>query len=80
MGQTFSIIFYSLVAGLATILGMVMVILKEEWVLRNSRHVHSFAAGLILGIAFFHLFPESLKLSEQSLDLYIYRLSHVLSP
>jgi len=84
MGQTLSIIFYSLVAGLATILGMVMVILKEEWVVRNSRHVHSFAAGLILGIAFFNLFPESLKLSEHALIfifigfLMFYLLEHLM--
>jgi len=84
MGQTFSIIFYSVLAGLATILGMIMVILKEEWVLRNSRHVHSFAAGLILGIAFFHLFPESLELSEHALTfifmgfLIFYLLEHLM--
>ena len=84
MGQTFSIIFYSVLAGLATILGMITVILKEEWVLRNSRHVHSFAAGLILGIAFFHLFPESLALSEHALTfifigfLIFYLLEHMM--
>ena len=84
MGQTFSIIFYSVLAGLATISGMIMVILKEEWVLRNSRHVHSFAAGLILGIAFFHLFPESLELSEHALTfifigfLIFYLLEHLM--
>src|SRR4030043_40221 len=84
MGQTFSIIFYSALAGLATILGMIMVILKEEWVLRNSRHVHSFAAGLILGIAFFHLFPESLTLTGNPMTfiftgfLIFYLLEHMM--
>lgn len=84
MGTTFSIVFYSTIAGLATILGIIMVILKEEWVLRNSSHVHSFAAGLILGIAFFHLFPESLKLSEHALTfifigfLIFYLLEHLM--
>lgn len=67
MTSTFSIIFYSTIAGLATIFGIIMVILEEGWVLKHSRHVNSFAAGLILGIAFFHLFPESLELSEHAL-------------
>jgi len=67
MGIEFSIIFYSTVAGLSTILGIIMVILKERLVLKHSHYVNSFAAGLILGIAFFHLFPESLELTENAL-------------
>ncbi len=67
MGIKFSIIFYSTIAGLSTILGIIMVIYNERWVLKHSHYVNSFAAGLILGIAFFHLFPESLKLSENAL-------------
>ncbi len=66
MGIEFSIIFYSTIAGLSTILGIIMVILKERWVLKHSHYVNSLAAGLILGIAFFHLFPESLELSENA--------------
>jgi ZIP family zinc transporter/zinc and cadmium transporter len=67
MGIEFSIIFYSTIAGLSTILGIIMVIYNERWVLKHSHYVNSFAAGLILGIAFFHLFPESLELSENAL-------------
>lgn len=67
MGIEFSIIFYSTIAGLSTILGIAMVLVKERWVLKHSHYVNSFAAGLLLGIAFFHLFPESLELSENAL-------------
>lgn len=66
MGTELSIISYSTIAGLSTILGIMMVTLKEGWVLRHSHYVNSFAAGLILGIAFFHLFPESLELSKNA--------------
>ena len=62
-----SAIFYSSIAGLSTILGVVMVILHERLVLKYSHYVNSLAAGLILGVAFFHLFPESLELSENAL-------------
>jgi ZIP family zinc transporter/zinc and cadmium transporter len=67
MGIKFSIILYSTIAGLSTILGIIMVIYNERWVLKHSHYVNSFAAGLLLGIAFFHLFPESLELSEDAL-------------
>ncbi|MDY6844316.1 MAG: ZIP family metal transporter [Thermodesulfobacteriota bacterium] len=63
----FNILFYSVLAGLSTVLGIILVILKENLVLRYSHYVNSFAAGLILGIAFFHLFPESIELSPHAL-------------
>jgi len=84
MGIEFSIIFYSTIAGLSTIVGTILVILKERWVLQHSHYVNSFAAGLILGITFFHLFPESLKLSENALlfifigFLFFYLLENVM--
>jgi zinc and cadmium transporter len=71
MGVAFNIILYSAIAGLSTLLGIIMVIINEGRVVRYSHYVNSFAAGLILGVAFFHLFPESLELSENAL-LYIF--------
>jgi len=71
MGVAFNIILYSAIAGLSTLLGIALVIINEERVVRYSHYVNSFAAGLILGVAFFHLFPESLELSENAL-LYIF--------
>jgi zinc and cadmium transporter len=67
MSIEFSIIFYSTIAGLSTILGIFLVHLNNEWVLKHSHFMNSFAAGLILGIAFFHLFPESIELSDNAL-------------
>ncbi|MBL7175615.1 MAG: ZIP family metal transporter [Desulfobacteraceae bacterium] len=66
MGIHLSILFYSTIAGLSTILGIIMVILKKNWILEHSHYVNSLAAGLILGITFFHLLPESLELSENA--------------
>ncbi|MFO8164503.1 MAG: ZIP family metal transporter [Desulfatiglandales bacterium] len=67
MGIASSIILYSAIAGLSTMVGITLVIVGEAWVLRYSHYVNSFAAGLILGVAFFHLFPESLELSGNAL-------------
>jgi len=68
MSVQFSIIFYSSIAGLATILGIILVLMKKQLVLRHASFVNSFAAGLILGVAFFHLFPEAIELSEHALS------------
>lgn len=67
MNIQFSIIFYSTIAGLSIVLGVILVLLRENIILKYSHYVNSFAAWLLLGIAFFHLFPESLELSENAL-------------
>jgi len=72
MAVEFNVLFYSSIAGLSTILGIILVILKEKLVLKYSHYVNSFAAGLILGVAFFHLFPESLELSDNGKSFLIF--------
>jgi zinc and cadmium transporter len=67
MSSELNIILYSGIAGMSTIVGISLVLIGEAWVVRYSHWVNSFAAGLILGVAFFHLFPESLELSEYGL-------------
>ena len=67
MAAELNIVIYSMIAGISTQVGIVLVTLKEEWVLKRSHHVNSFAAGLILGITFFHLLPESLELHDSAL-------------
>jgi zinc transporter ZupT len=67
MRVPFSIIVYSSIAGLSTILGVIMVRLKEPLILKYSHFINSFAAGLLLAISSFHIFPESLELSHNAL-------------
>ncbi len=61
--QVVSIIFYGLIAGLATLSGIFVMRRKQEWALHNSHYVNSFTAGLILALVFFHLLPEAIELS-----------------
>ena len=56
------VIVYSLIAGAATLLGTWMVLRCEEWAERHSIFLISFAAGVMLTLAFAHLIPESLEL------------------
>lgn len=59
-----SVIFYGVIAGLATLSGIYVMGKNQEWALANSHYVNSFAAGLILALVFFHLIPEAVELSE----------------
>ncbi len=58
-----SVIIFSLVAGLAAILGTYSVRLFGQWIKKNSIFVISFAAGVLLANAFLHLLPEAANLT-----------------
>ena len=66
MSMGLNTIVYSTLAGLSTILGVFLVTRNEKVVLQYSHYVNSLAAGLLLGIAFFQLFPESMELTSQT--------------
>jgi zinc and cadmium transporter len=59
-----SIIIYSLIAGTATILGTFLIFANENFTKRNSVYFISFAAGIMLATAFFHLIPEASEISQ----------------
>ena len=65
--QNFNIIFYSSIAGLATILGILLVLYAKEFTKKYSIYLVSFAAGVLLTFAFIHLIPDSLNLYKNSL-------------
>ncbi|UCE13350.1 MAG: ZIP family metal transporter [Candidatus Heimdallarchaeota archaeon] len=58
------ILFYSSLAGLATITGVFLMRQYQAWALDHSHYINSFAAGLILALVFFHLMPEAVELSD----------------
>lgn len=57
---------YSTIAGSATILGLLLVLWKNQWTKRNSIYLISLAAGVLLTTAFFHLLPEAIELTKES--------------
>ncbi len=57
-----NVIFYSSVAGLATIVGALLVFYREKWARKNALYLVSFAAGVMLASAFIYIMPESLEL------------------
>jgi ZIP family zinc transporter/zinc and cadmium transporter len=67
MSNTAVTLFYGLLAGVATITGIQILILKKSLAKRYASYLMPFAAGVLLAVAFFHLIPESLELNENSI-------------
>ncbi len=58
-----TVLFFGTLAGLATLIGILLMRSKQKWAIDRSQYVNSFAAGLILALVFFHLIPEASELS-----------------
>ena len=65
--QLFNTVFYSSIAGIATILGILIVMYAKEFNKKYSIYLVSFAAGVLVTFALIHLIPESLELYSSSL-------------
>ena len=59
-----TVLFYGSLAGLATLLGIMLIKQTRDWAIKNSNYLNSFAAGLLLALVFLHLLPEATELSE----------------
>jgi len=56
-------IWASLLAGVTTTLGVLVVRQFEDWGRRNAVYFACFAAGVLIAVSFLHLVPKSLELS-----------------
>lgn len=61
-----SVVFFGSFAGLATFLGMYLILIKEDWSRRNSANLVSYSAGVLLGVGFLHILPEAQELNRQA--------------
>lgn len=64
-------IFYSSMAGIATIAGIYAIVFNEKIAKKFTHQLMSFAAGILLATAFLHLIPESAELSGDQAYLYV---------
>lgn len=60
-------IFFGLLAGAATLLGMWLVFVREAWARRNSVYLIAFAAGVLLTTSLTEIIPESAELFPNAL-------------
>lgn len=65
--QNINVIIYSLIAGIATMIGTALLFYKEAWARKNSLYLVSFAAGVMLATAFLDLMPEAISLTGGAL-------------
>ncbi len=56
------------------IIGIYLVLSKEEWALKNTVLFLSFSAGVILAVVFTHLLPEALVLYPSSLHITLFTI------
>ncbi len=61
MNNITSTICYGIVAGLASCVGVFLLLYREKWARRHTNNLNSFAAGAILGAVFLHLFPGAVS-------------------
>jgi zinc and cadmium transporter len=71
MGVSWTIMFYSAIAGASTIAGIQLIRLNKNIAKKHAKHLMPLAAGIILAIAFLHLIPESLELNKNAI-LYVF--------
>ncbi len=60
------ILFFTLVGSVFSLIGGVLLLIKEKKVLKYSHFLAAFAAGTLLGTVFFDLFPEAIEEAEHA--------------
>ena len=60
-------IVFGIIAGAATLLGMWLVVAREQWARRNSVYLIAFSIGVLLATSITEIIPESLELSPYAL-------------
>ena len=64
----FSVLVYSALAGVATMAGTLLILHRYKWAKHNSMHLMSFAAGIMLALAFLHLIPEAIHMAGEDAE------------
>ena len=70
-----SVLGYGALAGVATIIGTIVILYRYDWAKHNSIHLMSFAAGIMLAVAFLYLIPEAVHLGYES-EVHVEGMEH----
>ncbi len=80
-----NVLLFGFLAGLATLLGIYLIVKREKWAQKNLIYLISFSAGVLLSLAFVDLLPEALSQNKNALFITLlsflafYLLEHALS-
>lgn len=72
------IVLFTLIGSIVSLIGGVLLLLKEKFALSISHFLSSFAAGTLLGTAFFDLLPEAAEIGGEKANIFLWVLVGVL--
>lgn len=74
------ILFFTFLGSVISLVGGAILLFREKFALKVSHFLASFAAGVLLGTAFFDLLPEALKDAEKlEIDVFFWTLSGIVA-
>ena len=79
MSTLTNILLFTFIGSLAALIGGLLLLSKEKLTLKISHFLSSFAAGVLLGTAFFDLLPEALHEGEElGIDIFFWTLFGII--
>ncbi len=72
------ILLFTLIGSVVSLIGGVLLLLKEKFALKISHYLTAFAAGALLATAFFDLLPESMELGGE-VNVFLWTLLGILA-
>jgi zinc and cadmium transporter len=79
MSTLTNILFYTFIGSLAALIGGLIILSKEKLSVKISHFLSSFAAGILLGTAFFDLLPEAIHEGEElGIDALFWTLTGII--
>lgn len=73
------ILIFTFIGSIVSLSGGILLLSRESFAVKISQHLASFAAGALLGAAFFDLLPEALHESEgKDIDIFLWTLLGVV--
>lgn len=79
MGILSYIIIFSFIGSVVSLIGGVILLANEKFALKISHFLASFAAGALLGTAFFDLLPEAQEAAGPGTNIYVWTLGGILA-
>lgn len=82
MNELSYILIFTFISGIVSLIGGALLLMREKFALKISHYLASFAAGTLLGTAFFDLLPEAAHAMEEQgsghSDIFLWTLLGIL--
>ncbi len=78
MNELGYILLFTFLSGVIGISGGALLLLREKFAYKISHYLASFAAGTLLGAAFFDLLPEANEMAHEEIDIFLWTVIGLL--